>query len=98
MRSSGVHNSSPTEQRPDLRLRTAHRGCGCDKPFSRRCRGHTSHRGRLRSNLSKLDLQRLLDDPNQLAPNLNSYINGFSPNIRAIMERFDFGAQIVRMA
>jgi type I restriction enzyme M protein len=49
-------------------------------------------------NLSKLDLQRLLDDPNQLAPNLNSYINGFSPNVRAIMERFDFGAQIARMA
>jgi type I restriction enzyme M protein len=48
-------------------------------------------------NLSKLDLPRLLDDPNQLAPNLNSYINGFSPNIRAIMERFDFGAQIARM-
>jgi type I restriction enzyme M protein len=49
-------------------------------------------------NLSKLDLPRLLDDPNQLAPNLNSYINGFSPNVRAIMERFDFGAQIARMA
>ncbi|NQT20171.1 MAG: type I restriction-modification system subunit M N-terminal domain-containing protein [Planctomycetes bacterium] len=44
-------------------------------------------------NLSKLDLPRLLDDPNQLAPNLNSYINGFSPNVRAIMERFDFGTQ-----
>ena len=49
-------------------------------------------------NLSKLDLPRLLDDPNQLAPNLNSYINGFSPNVRSIMERFDFGAQIARMA
>jgi len=49
-------------------------------------------------NLSKLDLQRLLDDANQLAPNLNSYINGFSPNVRAIMERFDFGTQIARMA
>ncbi len=49
-------------------------------------------------NLSKLDLPRLLDDPNQLAPNLNSYINGFSPNVRAIMERFDFGTQIARMA
>lgn len=40
----------------------------------------------------------LLDDTNQLAPNLNNYINGFSPNVRAIMERFDFGAQIARMA
>ena len=49
-------------------------------------------------NLSKLDLPRLLDDPNQLAPNLNSYINGFSPNVRDIMERFDFGTQIARMA
>ena len=39
----------------------------------------------------------LLDDPNQLAPNLNSYINGFSPNVRAIMERFDFGVQITKM-
>ncbi len=49
-------------------------------------------------NLSKLDLQRLLDDPNQLAPNLNSYINGFSPNVRAIMERFGFDTQIAKMA
>ena len=49
-------------------------------------------------NLSKLDLPRLLDDPNQLAPNLNSYINGFSPNVRSIMERFDFGIQVARMA
>jgi len=49
-------------------------------------------------NLSKLDLPRLLDDPNQLAPNLNSYLNGFSPNVRAIMERFDFGTQIAKMA
>jgi type I restriction enzyme M protein len=49
-------------------------------------------------NLSKLDLPRLLDDPNQLAPNLNSYINSFSPNVRSIMERFDFGTQIARMA
>jgi len=49
-------------------------------------------------NLSKLDLPRLLDDPNQLAPNLNSYINGFSPNVRAIMERFDFGTQIAKMS
>src|SRR5258708_2177344 len=26
-------------------------------------------------NLSKLDFAKLLDDPNQLAPNLNAYIN-----------------------
>lgn len=49
-------------------------------------------------NLSKLDLKRLLDDSNHIAPNLNSYINGFSPNVRAIMERFDFGTQVAKMA
>ena len=49
-------------------------------------------------NLSKLDLPRLLDDPNQLAPNLNAYINAFSPEVREIMERFAFGQQIARMA
>ncbi len=49
-------------------------------------------------NLSKLDIPRLLDDPNQLAPNLNSYINGFSPNVRDIIEKFKFGEQIARMA
>jgi type I restriction enzyme M protein len=53
--------------------------------------------GRPFYNLSKLDLPKLLDDPNQLAPNLNAYINGFSPNVREIMERFDFDQQIARM-
>ena len=49
-------------------------------------------------NLSKLDIPKLLDDPNQLAPNLNTYIQRFSPNVRAIMERFAFDQQIARMA
>lgn len=48
-------------------------------------------------NLSKLDMEKLLDDPNQLAPNLIAYINGFSPNVRAIMDRFAFDQQIARM-
>lgn len=54
--------------------------------------------GRSFYNLSKLDLKKLLDDPNQLAPNLNSYINGFSKNIRDIMEKFAFDQQITKMA
>lgn len=56
-------------------------------------------------NLSRLELapsQRgrnsLLDDPSNLAPNLNSYINGYSPNVRAIFDRFKFGEQISKMA
>ncbi|MFN0077503.1 MAG: N-6 DNA methylase [Prosthecobacter sp.] len=40
----------------------------------------------------------LLDDPNQLAPNLNNYINGFSPNVRSIMEKFKFDQEIIKMA
>jgi type I restriction enzyme M protein len=31
-------------------------------------------------------------------PNLNAYINGFSKNVRDIMERFAFDQQIARMA
>ena len=54
--------------------------------------------GRPFYNLSRLDMNRLLDDPNNLAPNLNAYINGFSPNVRAIMERFAFDQQVAKMA
>ena len=54
--------------------------------------------GRPFYNLSRLEFAKLLDDPNQLAPNLNSYISGFSPNVRAIMERFAFDQQIAKMA
>jgi type I restriction enzyme M protein len=49
-------------------------------------------------NLSKLDFKKLLDDPNQLAPNLNSYINKFSSNVRDIVDRFGFDEHIARMA
>ncbi len=48
-------------------------------------------------NVSRLDFARLLDDPDNIAPNLNSYISAFSANVRHIMERFDFGTQIERM-
>jgi type I restriction enzyme M protein len=56
-------------------------------------------------NLSKLELapsqqgrHSLLDDPGNLAPNLNSYINGYSPNIHDIFDHFRFGEQITKMA
>jgi type I restriction enzyme M protein len=39
-----------------------------------------------------------LETHSQLAPNLNSYINGFSKNVREIMGRFAFDQQIARMA
>lgn len=49
-------------------------------------------------NLSRLTFHTLLDDPENLAPNLNGYINGFSPNVRTIMEKFAFGQEIAKMA
>lgn len=49
-------------------------------------------------NLSKLDFARLLDDPNQIAPNLNGYIHGFSPNVRQIIERFEFGNEVRKIS
>ena len=53
--------------------------------------------GRPFYNLSRFDLSRLLDDPNKLAANLSRYINGFSKNVRDIMDRFAFDQQIARM-
>ncbi len=49
-------------------------------------------------NLSKLDFSTLLDDANQVAPNLNSYINNFSSNVRDIFDRFKFDKEIATMA
>ena len=48
-------------------------------------------------NTSRLDFQRLLDDPNQIAQNLNAYVAGFSENVRTVIERFALGEQIARM-
>lgn len=48
-------------------------------------------------NLSKLTFKKLLGDPNQIAPNLNSYINAFSPNVRQIFEKLEFGIQVTKM-
>ena len=53
--------------------------------------------GRPFYNLSKLDFPRLLNDPDQLAQNIVSYINGFSTNVREIIERFKFEEQVHRM-
>ena len=53
--------------------------------------------GRPFYNLSKLDFPKLLNDPDQLAQNLVSYINGFSSNVREIIERFKFEEQVHRM-
>lgn len=48
-------------------------------------------------NVSLLNFRKLLDDPDQIALNLNSYIKDFSENVRQIMERMEFWIQIQKM-
>jgi len=45
-------------------------------------------------NTSRCDFARLLDDAPGLAANLRNYINGFSPNMREVIERFGFEGTI----
>ncbi|RWM88945.1 MAG: SAM-dependent DNA methyltransferase [Mesorhizobium sp.] len=48
-------------------------------------------------NTSPFTFRRLLGDAENIAPNLVSYINGFSPTARAIFERFKFTDQIEKL-
>ncbi|WEK40520.1 MAG: class I SAM-dependent DNA methyltransferase [Candidatus Brevundimonas colombiensis] len=48
-------------------------------------------------NTSPFSFERLLGDPENIAPNLVSYINSFSPTARAIFERFNFTDQIEKL-
>ena len=48
-------------------------------------------------NTSKFTFQRLLGDPENIAPNLVAYINGFSATARTIFDRFKFNDQIEKL-
>jgi type I restriction enzyme M protein len=48
-------------------------------------------------NISLLNFRRLLDDPGQIAGNLESYIASFSAGAREIIDKFDFNTQITRL-
>ena len=48
-------------------------------------------------NTSQYDFERLLADAPNVAPNLRNYIAGFSQNMRAVLERFDFDNTISRL-
>jgi len=48
-------------------------------------------------NKSKYDFEKLLAEPAHIAENLRNYINGFSSNVREIIEYFDFDKHIDRM-
>src|SRR3984957_4217037 len=48
-------------------------------------------------NISPYTFQKLLDDSENIAPNLVAFINGFSETARRIFEKFKFGDQIEKL-
>ena len=48
-------------------------------------------------NTSRYDFERLVADPPNLAANLRNYIAGFSPNMREVIEKFDFDNTIDKL-
>ena len=48
-------------------------------------------------NVSSLDMGRLMGDQDNIRANLESYIQGFSPDVRSIFEHFDFAATVERL-
>lgn len=49
-------------------------------------------------NISKFDFKKLLSAPDDIEANFRTYINGFSENVRNIIEKFNFDSQIARLA
>ncbi|MDR6758764.1 type I restriction enzyme M protein [Mycoplana sp. BE70] len=48
-------------------------------------------------NISPFTFEKMLGDPPNIAANLNSFINGFSENVRRIFERFEFETDIEKL-
>lgn len=48
-------------------------------------------------NTSRYDFEKLVADPQHLSTNLRNYIAGFSPNMREVIERFDFDNTISKL-
>jgi type I restriction enzyme M protein len=48
-------------------------------------------------NTSRYDFEKLLTDAPHLAANLRNYIAGFSPNMREVLEKFDFDNTISKL-
>lgn len=54
--------------------------------------------GQVFYNTSRFTLKTLLGNPSQLVANLTHYLDGFSDNVREIIEKFDLANQIRKMA
>ena len=61
-------------------------------PFLRRASGQSFF------NTSPLDMPKLMGDQDHIRENLFSYLQAFSPEVRDIFERFEFHAQLDRLA
>jgi type I restriction enzyme M protein len=61
------------------------------EPFVRRKAGYDFY------NISSLDMGLLIGDQDNIRANLDSYIQGFAPDVRAIFEHFDFAATVERL-
>ncbi len=48
-------------------------------------------------NVSPLEMGTLMGDQDNIRANLDSYIQGFAPDVRAIFEHFDFAATVERL-
>ena len=48
-------------------------------------------------NVSTLDMGKLMGDQDNIRANLDSYIQGFAPDVRSIFEHFDFAATVERL-
>jgi len=48
-------------------------------------------------NISEFDFPKLLDDSNAIATNLRDYINGFSDDVKEILDNFEFDAIVERL-
>ena len=48
-------------------------------------------------NTSPYDFKKLLDDSEGVNANFINYLDGYSPNVRDIIEKFDFAKQLNRL-
>lgn len=49
-------------------------------------------------NTSKYTFESLLDDANNIEANFKNYLNGFSANVRQIIDKFEFNNEITKLA
>lgn len=60
--------------------------------FLQRASGHSFY------NTSQYSFEKLLDEPDNIEANFRTYLNGFSANVRDILEKFKFDGQIATTA